>query len=100
MAHDDETDEDIDLGILAGSDTEFRSETLYFLVLDRFSIGNAGKEREEDEMFDATHQDWHKYWGGDLQGVIDKLDYLQSFGISAIWTTPLFEQVRAMTVDE
>ena len=100
MAHDEVFDEDIDLGILAGSDTEFRSETLYFLVLDRFSIGNPGKARETDEMFDPTHEDWHKYWGGDLQGVVDKLDYLQSFGISAIWTTPLFEQVRSMTVGD
>ena len=50
--------------------------------------------------FDASHQDWNKYWGGDLQGLVDKLGYLRSFGISAIWTTPLFEQVRAMTTGD
>ncbi|MEK7954365.1 alpha-amylase family glycosyl hydrolase [Luteolibacter soli] len=100
MVHDEDTGEDVELGILAGSDTEFRSETLYFLVLDRFAVGNPDKVREEDEMFDPTHQDWHRYWGGDLQGVIDKLDYLQSFGVTAIWTTPLFEQVRSMTVGD
>lgn len=92
--------EELDLGILAGSDVEFRSETIYFLVLDRFAIGNPGKNREDDEMFDVSHQDWRKYWGGDLQGVIDKLPYLQKTGASAIWTTPLFEQVEAMTLDE
>ncbi len=92
--------EEIDLGVLAGSDVEFRSETIYFLVLDRFAAGNPGKSREDDEMFDGTHQDWRKYWGGDLQGVIDRLPYLRSLAVTAIWTTPLFEQVEAMTVDD
>lgn len=92
--------QDVDLDLMAGSDLEFRSETLYFLVIDRFHAGNPKKSREADGLFDATHQDWRKYWGGDLQGVADKLPYLASFGISAIWTTPLFEQVEAMTVGE
>ncbi len=30
-------------------------------------------------------------YGGDLQGVLDKLDYLQELGISAIYFNPLFE---------
>lgn len=86
---------------MAGSDVEFRCETIYFLVLDRFAIGKPDKQRgESDEMFDGSHQDWNKYWGGDLQGLVDKLGYLRSFGISAIWTTPLFEQVRAMTTGD
>jgi cyclomaltodextrin glucanotransferase len=90
----------IDLKSLAGSDTEFRAETLYFIVLDRFHAGSPDKPREDDEMFDPDHRNWRKYWGGDLQGLLDKLDYLRSFGISSIWTTPLFEQVEAMTVDD
>jgi cyclomaltodextrin glucanotransferase len=88
----------LDLSTLSGSDIEFRAETLYFLVLDRFHAGRPDKPREDDAMFDPHHRDWSKYWGGDLQGVLDKLGYLRSFGISAIWTTPLFEQVEAMTV--
>ncbi len=96
IAHDDE----IDLGVLAGSDVEFRAQTLYFLVLDRFAVGNAGKQREEDFMFDPSQTDWRKYWGGDLQGLLEKLPYLSSFGISAIWTTPLFEQVESMSLGD
>jgi cyclomaltodextrin glucanotransferase len=95
-----EESNEIDLGVLAGSDIEFRSETIYFLVLDRFAIGNPNKARIDDPMFDASHENWSLYWGGDLQGVLDKLDYLQSFGVSAVWTTPLFEQVEAMTMEE
>lgn len=93
-------DDEIDLGVMAGSDVEFRSETIYFLVLDRFAVGNPDKDREADAMFDSSHTDWSKYWGGDLQGVIDKLPYLRSFGISAIWTTPLFEQVESMSLGD
>lgn len=29
-------------------------------------------------------------YGGDLQGIIDKLDYLQSFGVNAIYLNPIF----------
>lgn len=90
----------LNLKTLSGSDIEFRAETIYFLVLDRFHAGNPDKAREEDDLFDPHHQDWGKYWGGDLQGVLDKLGYLRSFGIGAIWTTPLFEQVEAVSVGE
>jgi cyclomaltodextrin glucanotransferase len=96
----EESDLESELDMLAGSDTEFRSQTIYFLVVDRFNCGNPGKGREDDPMFDPTQEDWGKYWGGDLQGIIDKLDYLQGMNITAIWTTPLFEQVQAMTVGE
>ena len=87
-----------DLGVLVGSDVEFRAEIIYFIVLDRFAIGDPRKARENDELFDPTHQDWHKYWGGDLQGLVDKVGYLESLGITAVWTTPLFDQVRSLTV--
>lgn len=30
-------------------------------------------------------------YGGDIQGIIDKLDYLQKLGITAIYLTPMFE---------
>lgn len=38
---------------------------------------------------------WHhlqrRRYGGDLQGVIDKLDYLQDLGVNALYLTPVFE---------
>ncbi len=85
---------------LAVTDVEFRSETIYFLVLDRFAAGRPDKEREQDELFDPTHEHWHRHWGGDLQGVLNHLDYLSGLGISAIWTTPLFEQIHSATEEE
>src|SRR5450631_2400536 len=76
------------------SDVECRGETIYFAVVDRYNIGKKNRLGKETPLDDPSHKDWVKYWGGDLQGIIDKLDYLQDLGITAIWLTPLFEQVE------
>ncbi|KAB8320119.1 cyclomaltodextrin glucanotransferase [Tolypothrix campylonemoides VB511288] len=90
---------EIDLEFLYTRDIEFRQETLYFIVVDRFYDGDpANSEGENAELYDPTRQDWGKYWGGDLQGIIDKLDYLKSMGVTAIWLTPLFEQIEDLFV--
>ncbi len=76
---------------------EFREETIYFIVIDRFADGDPNNdEGPNPALYDPTRQHWGKYWGGDLQGVIDKLDYLQGLGVTAIWLSPLFEQVEDM----
>ncbi len=36
------------------------------------------------------HGVFHRRYGGDLQGVIDKLDYIQSLGVNAIYLNPVF----------
>ena len=83
--------------LLKVSDVEFRAETIYFIVVDRFHSGARQKKNVLDPTLDdPARKDWGKYWGGDLQGVIDKLDYLQQIGITAIWLTPLFEQVEGL----
>lgn len=76
---------------------EFRQETLYFIVVDRFNDGDPDNSAGPNEdLYDPDRQDWGKYWGGDLQGIIDKLDYLKGMGVTAIWLTPLFEQVEKL----
>jgi cyclomaltodextrin glucanotransferase len=76
------------------SDQEVRGETIYFIVLDRFNSANSHTFGKDPTLDDPSHTDWKKYWGGDLQGLIDKLDYLQNLGVTAVWVTPLFEQVE------
>ena len=94
-------DNEIDLEFLYTRDIEFRQETIYFLVVDRFFDGNAENSvGPNPELYDPEGQDWGKYWGGDLQGIIDKLDYLKNMGVTAIWLTPLFEQVEALFLDQ
>jgi cyclomaltodextrin glucanotransferase len=70
------------------------------IVVDRFYDGDSdNSEGPNPELYNASGQDWGKYWGGDLQGVIDKLDYLKSLGVTAIWLTPLFEQVEDLFIE-
>ncbi|MFB2934255.1 alpha-amylase family glycosyl hydrolase [Aerosakkonemataceae cyanobacterium BLCC-F154] len=94
-------DTEIDLEFLYTRDIEFRQETIYFLVVDRFFDGDPeNSEGPNPELYDPEAKDWGKYWGGDLQGVIDKLDYLKNLGVTAIWLTPLFEQVEDLFVEQ
>ncbi|MBV8883412.1 MAG: hypothetical protein JO235_05350 [Chroococcidiopsidaceae cyanobacterium CP_BM_RX_35] len=43
----------------------------------------------------TQEEQWRSYWGGDISGIVEKLDYLKRLGISAVWVTPLMENVRA-----
>ena len=58
------------------SDVECRGETIYFAVVDRFNTGKKDQLGKETPLDDPMHNNWLKYWGGDLQGIVDKLDYL------------------------
>lgn len=46
----------------------------------------------ERELSDNFYEKgvFHRRYGGDLKGVLDKLDYLQSLGINAIYFNPVF----------
>ena len=74
---------------------EFRQETIYFIIVDRFNDGDPSNNKGPNpQLYDPTRKYWGKYWGGDLPGIIDKLDYLKGMGVTAIWISPLFEQVE------
>ncbi|MEM8807266.1 MAG: alpha-amylase family glycosyl hydrolase [Cyanobacteria bacterium P01_G01_bin.38] len=96
----EEQSEVLDLEFLYTRDIEFRQETIYFIVVDRFNDGDPDNSAGGNaELYDPTRQDWGKYWGGDLQGIIDKLDYLKEMGVTAVWLTPLFEQVEGLFIE-
>src|SRR5579883_2275878 len=76
---------------------EFRGETVYFIVTDRFCDGDPGNDTgKSGDAYDPTRTRWYLYWGGDLLGVVQKLDYLQGMGVSALWLTPVFDQVDTL----
>ena len=92
---------DVDLDFLYTRDIEFRQETIYFLVVDRFYDGDPNNNQgPNSDLYDPENTDWGKYWGGDLQGVIDKLDYLKNLGVTAFWLTPLFEQIESLFIEQ
>jgi glycosidase len=60
--------------------------------LSRWTADWYARDAWETEMGDHffDHGVFHRRYGGDLQGVIDKLDYLQELGITAIYFNPVF----------
>ncbi len=80
---------------------DVRAETLYFIVTDRFANGDPDNDfGDTPEGTDPTRTNWLRYWGGDLAGIEAKLDYLAAIGVSAIWITPIFNQIDAICDDE
>jgi len=61
----------------------YRKENLviYHIFLDRFSRG----KKDDKEWKSCTEP---VFYGGNLQGVIDRLDYLEELGVNAIWLSP------------
>ena len=66
-------------------------DVIYFLMPDRFADGDVSNNdpAKSKGLYDRTKG--RHYHGGDLQGVIDKLPYLKSLGVTAIWTTPVYD---------
>ena len=70
-------------------------ERFYFLMADRFANGSTANDKERltggplTTGFDPTHKGF--YHGGDLKGVLNKLDYIKGMGTTAIWLTPSFK---------
>lgn len=65
---------------------------VYLLMPDRFSNGDPSNDRVAGMRDQTLNRDsiYHRH-GGDLQGVINHLDYLQSLGVTALWMTPVIE---------
>lgn len=59
-------------------DASYQKDVMYFLFVDRFYDGNAlNNAGNNSAQYDSSKTDWKKYWGGDLAGVNQKLDYLK-----------------------
>ncbi len=81
-----------------------KGAVMYQIFVDRFCNGDPSNDVLTDEyayIKEHVHrvEDWNKcpdamdvraFYGGDLEGVIQKLDYLQQLGVEAIYFNPLF----------
>ncbi len=67
------------------------SDFIYLIMPDRFANGDPNNDAHPD-LADKPNRDdpWARH-GGDLQGIIDKLDYIEDLGVTAIWNTPVVE---------
>ena len=72
-----------------------QDEVIYFLLPDRFENGDPSNDRgglSGDRLttgFDPTNKGF--YNGGDIKGLIKRLDYIQGLGATAVWVAPIFK---------
>lgn len=66
-------------------------DVIYLLMPDRFADGDPSNNDPavSKGLFDRSKT--RRYHGGDFEGIISKLSYLKSLGVTAIWTTPVYD---------
>jgi glycosidase len=77
-------------------DSRFRkgfdsSDMIYLLMPDRFANGNPNNDSTKETIEKANRANKDGRHGGDIEGIINNLDYIKSLGATAIWPTPLCE---------
>ncbi len=69
---------------------DWRDEIIYQVLVDRFADGDVNNNWNVAKNPDALA----RHLGGDYQGLIDRVDYLQALGITAIWISPVVTNVE------
>ncbi len=76
-------------------------ENFYFVMADRFENGRNDNDHgglaPGASGFDPTARGY--YHGGDLKGILDRIDYIQGLGTTAIWLTPSFKNKAVQPQD-
>ncbi|KAL4887121.1 glycoside hydrolase superfamily [Aspergillus karnatakaensis] len=75
---------------LAASPADWRSQSVYFLLTDRFA-------RTDSSTTAECNAQMGQYCGGTWQGIINQLDYIQGMGFTAIWITPITANIEDYT---
>ncbi|HEX8502495.1 MAG TPA: alpha-amylase family glycosyl hydrolase [Pyrinomonadaceae bacterium] len=80
---------------------DFKREVVYQIITDRFFDGSTGNNNppQSSGLYDSTKTNWRAYWGGDLQGIQQKMSYLAGLGVTAIWISPPVDNLNANIPD-
>lgn len=65
------------------------SDVIYLIMSDRFSNGDTANDNTPDTKEKANRDDPGGRHGGDIQGIINHLDYLNNLGVTSLWCTPM-----------
>ncbi|PKB16222.1 alpha-amylase family glycosyl hydrolase [Flavobacterium sp. 5] len=72
------------------------SDFIYLAMPDRFSNGDPSNDRVKGMRDQSLNRnEMYDRHGGDLQGVINNLDYIQGLGLTTLWLTPVMENDMA-----
>ncbi len=78
-------------------------ETFYFVMADRFENGSTANDTggiqggPNQHGFDQTNKGF--YQGGDLKGLLNRIDYIRGLGTTSIWLTPSFKNKAVQLED-
>jgi len=67
------------------------SDMMYLLMPDRFANGNPNNDNTPTTTEKADRSKPNGRHGGDIEGIIKNLDYIQELGATSVWSTPLCE---------
>ncbi|MDZ5606336.1 alpha-amylase family glycosyl hydrolase [Bacillus pseudomycoides] len=70
---------------LAEEKREWQDEVIYSIMVDRFNNGDA----KNDKQLDVGNLEG--YQGGDIQGIIKRVDYIKDMGFTTIMLSPIFK---------
>ena len=75
--------------VITSNVQDWRNEVIYQVLTDRFHDGDTSNNLNVD-LTKPGH-----YHGGDWQGIIDKMDYLKTLGVTAIWISPVVKNLES-----
>lgn len=72
------------------------SDFIDLIMVDRFSNGDISNDRVKGMRDQSLNRnEMYDRHGGDLQGVMNNLDYIQGLGVTTLWFTPIMENDMA-----
>src|SRR5690606_33624196 len=67
-------------------------KTIWYQIFpERFANGNEKINPAKTKPWGSEHPSLNNFFGGDFQGIINHLDYLQDLGVNGIYFTPIFK---------
>ena len=67
------------------SPTNWRSIPFYTILMDKFADGDPSNDDYFGTMFESDWRETQLRSGGDLKGLVSKLDYIQGMGVQGIF---------------
>lgn len=82
----------------ASASASVKGDVIYQVIIDRFFDGDLSNNDPAKSygLYDSTKSKWKMYWGGDLEGVRQKIPYLKQLGITTIWVSPVLDNLDKM----